>query len=141
MTVQGIPAEGFKTVGEISATNSLQFHLEQEGLGVAVELVSSHTSGGPVVDDEGHFHGFISEFDILRMLEMNKDLKMLRAADIMNRAQLFVTDSTPIAEAVKIMKKKHLLVLPVVKNGVVVKSITRHDLLRAWLGLGVGVEE
>ncbi|GJL55599.1 MAG: hypothetical protein NPIRA02_27310 [Nitrospirales bacterium] len=141
MTIQGIPAEGFKTVGQINATNTLQFYPDQEGLGIAVELISSHTSGGPVVDTNGQFLGFISEFDILRMLEAGKDLSTLQATDIMKHAQIFVADSTPLVEAVRIMEQKHMLVLPVLKNGVVIKSITRHDLLRAWIGLGVGVED
>ena len=35
------------------------------------------------------------------------------------------------------MKEKHFLVLPVEQNGVVIGCITRQDLLRAWVGLGL----
>ena len=40
----------------------------------------------------------------------------------------------------KLMEDKRLLNLPVERNGKVVYSITRHDLLRAWIGLGVDIE-
>lgn len=38
------------------------------------------------------------------------------------------------------MRDKHLLNLPVEKDGKVTDSITRHDLLRAKIGLGLGIE-
>jgi hypothetical protein len=38
------------------------------------------------------------------------------------------------------MEDKHLLNLPIERNGRVIHSITRHDLLRAWIGLGVAIE-
>ena len=141
MSVEGTPYGGFQSVGEIVATNSLQFHPDQEGISIAVELLSNHISGAPVVNAQGQFMGFISEFDILEALESGKDLNTVKAKDIMNSSQISVEDITSLTEAMNIMKNGHLLVLPVVKNGVVIKSITRHDLLRAKVGLGPGVEE
>jgi hypothetical protein len=38
------------------------------------------------------------------------------------------------------MNEKHLLNIPVVKQGQVAYSVTRHDLLRARIGLGPGIE-
>jgi len=38
------------------------------------------------------------------------------------------------------MKEKRLLNLPVEDNGVVTKTVTRHDLLRAWVGYGLSFE-
>jgi predicted transcriptional regulator len=109
-------------------------------LGVAVELLSTHTPGAPVVDETGSFIGFISEFDVLRALEAKKDLNGLTAEDIMAKDRIAVTDDTSIEEAVRLMEEKRLLNLPVTKNGKVAYSITRHDLLRAWIGLGLDIE-
>ena len=58
----------------------------------------------------------------------------------MAKDRIAVTDDTSIDEAVKIMEEKRLLNLPVKVNGKVAYSVTRHDLLRAWIGLGVGIE-
>jgi CBS domain-containing protein len=110
-------------------------------MGVAVELLTTHASGAPVIDERGDFIGFISEFDILRALEAEKDLNRLTAGDVMAKDRIAVTEETSIDEAVKIMEDKRLLNLPVKKNGKVSYSITRHDLLRAWIGLGVSIEE
>ena len=136
----GVPAGGFKTIGQVRATNDLVFTQKQNAMGVAVELLTTHTPGAPVVDSEGRFAGFISEFDILRALESGKDLNRLAAEDIMAKDRIVVTDETSFDEAVKLMEDKRLLNLPVERNGKVVYSITRHDLLRAWIGLGVDIE-
>ena len=109
MTVQGIPAGGLKTVGQIVPTNEVKFRNDLNGMDVAVELLSQHTPGGAVVDERNHFVGFLSEFDVLRTLEAGKDLTKLTAKDIMVKDRISITDSTSIKEAVKIMEEKRLL--------------------------------
>jgi predicted transcriptional regulator len=136
----GVPAGGFKTVGQIHATNDLVLQRNQNAMGIAVELLSTHTPGAPVVDEREEFIGFVSEFDILRALKAKKDLNQLTAEDVMAKEQISVTKDTSIDEAVKIMEEKRLLNLPVIVNGKVASSITRHDLLRAWIGLGMDIE-
>lgn len=136
----GVPVGGFKTVGQIHATNDLVFQWNRTAMEVAVELLSSHTPGAPVVDGSGEFIGFVSEFDLLRALEAKKDLNQLTAGDVMAKDRIAVTSDTSIDEAVKVMEEKRLLNLPVTVNGKVAYSITRHDLLRAWIGLGVDIE-
>lgn len=140
LTRPGVPVGGFKTVGQIHATNDLVFRQDQNAMGIAVELLSTHTPGAPVVDDKGEFVGFVSEFDILRALEAEKDLNRITAGDVMAKDRIAVTEETSIEEAVKLMEEKRLLNLPVKRNGKVAYSITRHDLLRAWIGLGVDIE-
>ncbi len=137
----GVPVGGFKTVGQIRATNQLVFRRDQNAMGIAVELLTTHTPGAPVVDEAGDFVGFISEFDVLRALEAAKDLNRLTAEDVMAKDRIAVTDETSIDEAVKLMEEKRLLSLPVKRSGKVSYSITRHDLLRAWIGLGVSIED
>jgi predicted transcriptional regulator len=140
MSIPGVPREGFKTVGQIDGTDVLLFRAGQDGVEIALDLVGTHTSGAPVVDSHGKFIGFISEIDVLEAIESGKDLSKLRAEDIMSRSPIAVHESTTISEAVKIMKDKHILNLPVEQNGKVAYSVTRHDLLRARVGLGPDIE-
>lgn len=137
----GVPAGGLRTVGQIRGTNDLILHAGQNGMAVALELLSSHTPGAPVVDDREEFIGFISEFDILRVLEAGQDLSALTAEHIMVRERIAVTADTTIEDAVKLMEEKRLLNLPVTQQGKVTYSVTRHDLLRAWIGLGTTGED
>jgi CBS domain-containing protein len=140
LTRPGVPAGGFKTVGQIHATNNLVFPRTQNAMEAAVELLSAHTSRAPVVDEGGEFIGFISEFDILRVLQSKKDLNQLAIEDVMAREQISVTNETSIDEVLKLMEEKRLLSLPAKTHGKVTHSITRHDLLRAWIGLGMDIE-
>ncbi len=53
---------------------------------------------------------------------------------------LVLENSTTIEEAIRIMREKHLHNLPITENGVLKKTVTRHDLLRAWIGYGLAFE-
>ena len=90
----GVPAGGLRRVGQIRATNTLILHAGQNGMLVALELLSIHTPGAPVVDDRNEFIGFISEFDVLRALEAGKDLSKMTAEDIMVRERIAATAET-----------------------------------------------
>ena len=79
MAIQGVPDGGFKTLGQIDGTNELLFRAKQDGLAIAIELLSAHASGGPVVDDQDKFIGFVSEFDLLGAIESGKDLSQVTA--------------------------------------------------------------
>jgi len=139
-TMEGVPAGGFKTLGEIDGTNSLQFDTKETGMTIALELLSSHASGAPIVDDQGKFKGFLSEFNLLEAIEAGKDLNKVTADGLMNPNHFVADESTTIADAIRFMNEKHLLNIPVVKDGQVAYSVTRHDLLRARIGVGPGIE-
>ncbi|HEY6084695.1 MAG TPA: CBS domain-containing protein, partial [Nitrospira sp.] len=117
MPIEGVPAGGFTTIGQIDGTNEVHFRAKQSGLAVAVELLASHMSGAPVVDDEDKFMGFVSEFDILGAIESGKDLSKVTADQIMNKDHFVADESTTISAAIRLMKEKHLLNMPVIKEG------------------------
>jgi CBS domain-containing protein len=135
----GVPVGGLNTIGQIDATNTLCFDENRNGMAVGLDLLSTHIAGAPVIDERGRYMGFINEFDVMRALDQGKDLNKLRARDIMRKDHLTVTELTPISEAAKMMEEHHVLSLPVEKAGKVLYSVKRHDLLRARIGLGVGM--
>ena len=139
MSIDGVPAGGLKTVGQIVATNTLTFRTGQNGMAIAVELLSTHTAGAPVVDDQGRYMGFINEFDVMKALGAGKELNNLMAEDLMRLGPIAVHEGTTIADAAKRMEEQCVLNLPVERDGAVAYSVSRHDLLRAWIGLGLGM--
>ena len=82
----GTPAEGYRVVADIVSTNMLQFNPTDNAMDVAIEIVSSHSGGGPVVGSENEFLGFISDGDVIRALERGVDLQGATAQEIMNSA-------------------------------------------------------
>src|ERR1043165_6613195 len=81
----GVPAGGFKTVGQVRATNNLVFTRKPNVMGIAVELLTTHTSAAPVIAGVGRLAGFGREFDVLRALQAKKNLNRLTAEDIMTK--------------------------------------------------------
>lgn len=139
MAMEGVPVGGLKTVAQIDATNSLVFHAGQDGMEIALALLSTHTAGAPVVDAKGKYLGFINEFDVMKVLDARHDLNKMSAEQIMRKDRLAITPSTEISHAAQVMERHHVVSLPVERDGVVAYSVTRHDLLRARIGLGVGM--
>jgi predicted transcriptional regulator len=66
----GVPAGGLRRVGQ--RNNTLTLRVGQNGMVVALELLSSRMHGAPVVDERDEFMGFISVFDVLHALEAGK---------------------------------------------------------------------
>ena len=137
MGLHAVATVGLRTIQQIATLHDFRFHHDQNGLAITQELLTSSLPGAPVVDPKGHCVGFISQFDVLAVLEAGRDVSQLTAKEIMVRDPIAIPSSTTLAEAVKIMKDHHFLVLPVEENGVVIGCLTRQDLLRAWVGLGV----
>ena len=131
----------FTTVGQLNFTNSLRFRPDTPCMDIAIELLSSHLAGGPVVGDDGRFLGFVSEFDLLMALDASKNLRTVTAQEIMAKEPFLIHDSTPIKEAVRMMGNHHLMNLCVEENGIVTKTYTRHDLLRGFIGVDFGLDE
>jgi CBS domain-containing protein len=136
MTIQS----RYQTIKEIKSTNSMQVGVDMDVVEIADSLLKSHKSGTPVVDERGACVGFINETTLLDVLLDGKELKGLAARDIMDRPNT-VKEDTTIDAAIRTMDERHLQQLPVVRDGKLVSTITRHDLLRALLDLGVGVEQ
>lgn len=105
MTMLGVPAGGLNTIGQIDATNPLVFYAGQDGMEIAVALCSTHTAGAPVVDADGRYLGFINEFDVMKMLDMGRNLSTMRAEQIMRKDRLVITSSTQISDAAKLMEQ------------------------------------
>jgi CBS domain-containing protein len=63
----------------------LRFQPQETALAIALELLSSHETGAPIVNDAGRFVGFVSEFDLLGAIESGQDLSKVTADRVMNR--------------------------------------------------------
>lgn len=130
----------YQTISEIRSTNSMQIDGDTAVIEVADTLLKAHKTGAPVVDRRGACVGFINETILLDALLDGKDLKTLTARDVMSRPTT-VKEDMPIESAIRFMDEHHLQQLPVVRDGRLVATVTRHDLLRALLDLGLGVEQ
>lgn len=119
-------------------------------------MVDNKISGIPVVDQNHHVLGVITEqdlmvraselkvpfyltlFDSIIFLEnpmrFNQDLKKYTASrvkEVMNTKVVVVEEDTPVTEVVELMQHKNINRVPVVRNKKLVGIITRNDILKA----------
>lgn len=104
---------------------------------IAAELLDSGHAAIPVVSREGRVVGVVSQQEILRALSGPLRLEEIKAKEIMTRTPS-IDEETPLAEASKIFDDTQLQCLPVVREGILIGTITRHDLLRTLFGWGAG---
>ncbi len=129
----------FETVGEIKQGNTLFVYEHTSAFEAASELLHSSHGGMPVVDKNNRIVGVVSEEDLLRALRGLGSFDEMKVNEIMTQPPIVIEESASLEEASKIMEDSHIHRLPVVKNGTLAGTVTRHDLLRAWLGTGVGL--
>src|SRR5262249_7019610 len=119
---------------------------------VARELVERRISGMPVVDDEGHVLGVISEADLIvkergeppqrggllaRLLDRDDHddhakLEARVAGEAMTSPAITIESRRLVGAAAALMLDMQINRLPVLKNGQLVGIVTRADLVRAF---------
>jgi CBS-domain-containing membrane protein len=116
-------------------------------------MLDNHISGLPVLDDEGHVVGILTEGDLLRRGETGTErqrprwLELLvgpgrmageyvkthgrRVAEIMTRDLATVTQDTALEQVVQLMERRRIKRVPVLEGASLVGIVSRADLLRA----------
>ncbi len=125
-------------------------------------LVDARVSGLPVLDAAGTLVGVLTEGDLLRRVETGTEttrpgwLDILLGpgrtardyvhshgrlvADVMTTPVVTITADTTLADAVKLMEKRHIKRLPVLDGGALVGLVSRSDIVRA-LGRAMRAED
>ena len=96
------------------------------------ELTAKHLGAVSVVDDAGKLVGFVTDYDIRRVVGEGRNIFTMSIKDIMNPNPVRVNVDEKAFQALKIMeeREKPLAVLPVVDAGSVVRGMIHlHDLI------------
>lgn len=125
----------FATVGEIKKTNILSAREETSAFEIALALLESGFHGMPIVNSKDQVVGKVSEIDLITALAEGKDLKETPAGEVMKACPVVIDEATPLEEVAYYMMQYHLFRIPVVdEKKHLVGTVTRHDLLRGWMG-------
>jgi len=123
-------------------------------------LVRHRISAAPVVDDDQHVIGMVSEGDLLHRSETDTDIKPGRqswwlkmigadgAADyvkanartvgeIMSREPVCVTEDTALAEIASVLESHHIKRVPVLRGGRLAGIVSRSNLVQALASAAV----
>jgi CBS domain-containing protein/rubredoxin len=90
----------------------------------AAQILSEHRiSGAPVVAEDGHIVGIVSEFDLIARTGTH-------VADVMTRDVVTVRDTAPLDQVRAILVTQRLKRVPVTSAGRLVGLISRADMVR-----------
>jgi CBS domain-containing protein len=139
-----------RTVGSVMTRNVVTARPDTSFKDLVTTLADEGVSALPVVDDEGHVIGIVSEGDLLHRLDLPPDNPHSRllhrrasaalagplgdvAAGLMTRPVVTVTSSAPVGAAARLMERHGVKRLPVVDGARLVGIVSRRDLLSTYL--------
>jgi CBS domain-containing protein len=138
---------------EVMSTTVITVPAEATIVEAAKVMLEHGVSGVPVVDNEGHLVGIVTEGDLFRRCEIGTapDPSMQsrgppsnpgtfrrfvkshgrQVRDIMTRDIVRVFEDTPLARVAELLDMKQIKRMPVMRDGKIVGIVSRADLLRA----------
>ncbi len=120
------------TVRQLMQNAVMTVRLETSGLTIAEILTKQNFGSVPVVDLYQTFLGLVDEFDLLKALDEGKDLRDVKAEDIMTRTVATVTEDMPFTDLMVLFQRDLLIRVPVVREKTLVGIVARRDLLYGY---------
>ena len=129
-------ARRIPTARDIMAKNLITFRADQPIADAIKTLLKHSISGAPVLDDEQHLIGILSELDCLRTLSSEEFLgdEQEEAGRV---GHFMSTTSQTIAPELDLYRIAHHFItsairrLPVIEEGRLIGQVSRRDVLRA----------
>lgn len=97
----------------------------------AVIEISEKRYGATLIVDDGKLVGIITDGDIRRAIRSGVSLDVSLAKDIMTKAPKYIHPEAYVLQALEVMERYNITVLPVVKDGKPVGIIHIHDILKS----------
>ncbi len=121
-------------VSDIYPNNERPIVFEEDNIRkIIMEITSKRLGVTAVLNNKEEIRGIITDGDLRRMLENEKDLSHLKAKDIMNQNPKTIEGDALAVKALEILRKHSITQLMVVENGKYVGIIHLHDLVREGL--------
>jgi len=121
------------SVGEVMTSKTVTLNPSnslQDAIGMMANNSFRHF---PVVGDNAHLAGVVSDRDLLRAMNHNKDWSSTTIAQVMTQTVVKVKRDTPLSVAVEEILTRRIHCLPVVDdNDRVCGIVTSTDLLKAF---------
>lgn len=118
---------------DIMTTELILAHPEMTIEDAIKAMVNNRITGMPVVDENRHLVGIVSEYDVIKSIEAvekDKPLDLMKTIDYSAKASI-VQEDTPLPVILRQFVERKVRRLPVVnKNQQLVGIITRRDIMR-----------
>ena len=84
-----------------------------------------------IINEEKKLVGVITDGDIKRIMKTHKDTEKIQVKKVMSRKPLHVSSDILAAEALSVLEKNNIGVLPVIDKSVIKGVITMKDLIKS----------
>jgi len=123
-------------VGDLMTRNFIHT-LPEKDLKECARIMVKKRVGSLIIKEGDKLRGILTEKDILWAVvrKSQKDLKDIKAKDLMKRKIITIKPGADIADAMQRFKKKKIRRLPVVENGKLIGLLTIKDILKIDPGL------
>jgi predicted transcriptional regulator len=119
----------------VPLSNIVTFSPDQPIQDVIATIISKKIAGAPVLDDQQHIVGMISEKDCLRLVVdqayHNMPAETRRVSDYMTPKVQTLPRTTSILEAANEFLNSPIRRFPIVENGMLIGQVSRRHILRA----------
>lgn len=124
------------TVAEVMTTSVVSAYRGASFKKVARSLIDREVTAMPVIDEDRHVVGVVSESDLLsgrRRWRRGKRYRPGVAGELMTSPAITVTPETTVTRAARLLERHRIKRLPVIDgNGHLVGIVSRRDLLRVF---------
>jgi predicted transcriptional regulator len=119
----------------VPLSNIVTFKPDQPIQEVISTIINKKIAGAPVLDDQHHLVGMISEKDCLRLIVdqayYNMPAETRKVSDYMTAKVQTMSPKTNIVEAAMEFLNSPIRRFPIVENGMLIGQVSRRHILRA----------
>lgn len=119
----------------VPLNSMITFRPDQGIQEVIAIIIDKKISGAPVLDEQRHLVGIISEKDCLRIIVdqayHNMPAESRKVSDYMTAKVLTLSPTTNVVEAAIEFLNSAVRRFPIVENGVLIGQVSRRDILKA----------
>jgi CBS domain-containing protein len=110
------------------------YHPEDPAEQLAQTMTEEGFGSVPIVDQDQHLLGIVSEYDLLHAIKEKQTLAGVLAGDLMTSGPVSVKPETPAMDIIDRLEGKHLIRMPVVnEEGQLLGVVARRDVLLGYL--------
>lgn len=111
------------------------------GITIAEAMTKRNFGTVPVVEQDSTLVGVVSEFDLLRAIDEERDLHHITAEDMMTRDVATVTEEMLIKDLIKLFHERHLIRTPVLRGKTLVGIVSRRDAVFGYVKATAGFSQ
>ena len=119
----------------VPLSNIVTFRPDQPIQDVISTIINKKIAGAPVLDDQHHLVGMISEKDCLRLIVdqayYNMPAETRKVSDYMTPQVQSLSPKTTVVEAAMEFLNSPIRRFPIVENGMLIGQVSRRHILRA----------